>query len=80
MEFVLLLILWSLAAILAWALGAGILFVCSWGRIRQRKLAVNGLYERLPDGSIAVNLEVVFYFGAIVLMAVVASAFIAIDH
>jgi hypothetical protein len=55
-----------------WAVGTAILYVCSWGRIVPKKAAVNGTYERLPNGEIVVNPEIVCYFG--VIMTVLAGA------
>jgi hypothetical protein len=55
-----------------WAVGTAILYVCSWGRIVPKKANVNGTYERLPNGEIVVDPELVCYFG--VLMTVLAGA------
>jgi hypothetical protein len=72
MEFLPELIFQLLLYTVGWAIGTAIFYVCSWGRIVPKKAAVNGTYERLPNGEIVVNPEIVCYFG--VLTAVLAVA------
>jgi hypothetical protein len=64
MEFLAELVLQVLFYVGGWAVGAAILYVCSWGRIISTKDA-NGIYEHLPNGKIAVNPEIVCYVGVL---------------
>jgi hypothetical protein len=75
MEFLAELIFQLLLYTVGWAIGASILFVGSLGRIVSTKAAVNGTYERLPNGQIAANPELVCYFGVLAGFLAVAGRF-----
>jgi hypothetical protein len=71
MEFLAEFILQFVFYVGGWAVGAAILYACSWGRIISTK-NVHGIYEHLPSGKIAANPEIVCYFGALTGLLAVA--------
>ena len=79
MEFLAELVFQLLFYSVGWAVGAAILYVCLWGRIVPKKANVHGAYERLPNGEIVVDPEIVCYFG--VTMTVLAGAvWLSLSH
>ena len=55
-----------------WAIGVAVLYVCSLGRIVPTKQRVNGTYERLPTGKIAVKADLVACAGVLAFFLAIA--------